>query len=80
MKHLCGIIIDDLERKDAGTWRCHLDLEDEDTGRREKEVQEFTFDVTENPGPGQGSLCSQPGGGEDDQSRLNNFYLLINLI
>ena len=57
MEHTCGIIINSIKQKDAGTWQCHLDYENEDTGQTEKEVQEFTFAVARSPSPGSGQLC-----------------------
>ena len=68
MEHTCGIVIDGLKQKDAGTWQCHIDFENEDTGQTEKEVQEYTFKVAKSPRPGSDQLCrgseTDNGGGE----------------
>lgn len=63
MEHTCGIVIDGLKKKDAGTWQCHIEFENEDTGQTWKEVQEYTFRVAKKPRPGTDQLCS---GGETD--------------
>ena len=63
MEHTCGIIIEDLKQKDAGTWQCILHYENEDTGQTEEEIQKFTFTVAKTPSTGSGQLCR---GGETD--------------
>ena len=61
MEHTCGIIIEDLKQKDAGTWQCILHYENEDTGQTEEEIQKFTFTVAKTPSTGSGQLCSCRG-------------------
>ena len=68
IEHTCGIVIDGLKQKDAGTWQCHIEFENEDTGKKEKEVQEYNFKVAKSPRPEPSQLCSgrdtDSGGGE----------------
>ena len=70
MRHICGIVINDIKRKDAGTWRCHLDLEDEISGQKEYEIQEYSFDVAKNPRPSTGSLCTSSDEADEDESKI----------
>ena len=81
MEHTCGIIIKGLKQKDAGTWQCHLDYENEDTGQTENEVQEFTFGVARSPSPGSGQLCrgqeTDSGEGEMDLKRCHYLVLFL---
>ena len=57
IEHTCGIIIDGIQKKDAGTWQCDIDFENEDTGQIENEVQEYTFKVVKKPRQTSNSLC-----------------------
>ena len=82
MEHTCGIIIKGLKQKDAGTWNCHLNYENEDTGQTEKDVQEFTFSVTRSPSPGSGQLCRgrETDSGEGKMVLKKCHYLVIVLL
>ena len=64
IEHTCGIIIDGLQKKDAGTWQCDIDFENEDTGHIENEVQEYTFKVVKKPRQISERLCGVNDNGE----------------